>query len=161
MDNEHLAILYYPNFKGNELNLRIYKYVNEFNLIFSKDMRYTPINAEIVKNEFYKINNNRAIFVTSANNNLYFYLFDFFNEYTKIIISIYEYDLSYYDIVKDITFYYFNNFIYFTAAYYYYDMCSLLIVFGYSNGNDISIDISPYLLDNDNSNININIFDFF
>ena len=79
-----------PNFKGNELNLRIYKYVNEFNLIFSKDMRYTPINAEIVKNEFYKINNNRAIFVTSANNNLYFYLFDFFNEYTKIIISIYE-----------------------------------------------------------------------
>ena len=124
-------------------------------------MRYTPINAEIVKNEFYKINNNRAIFVTSSNNNLYFYLFDFFNEYTKIIISIYEYDLSYYDIVKDITFYYFNNFIYFTAAYYYYDMCSLLIVFGYSNGNDISIDISPYLLDSDNSNININIFDFF
>ena len=116
------------------MTLSLYKYENSFEFKFKKDMEYTNKNASLYNNDFYKINNNRLIFVTK-DDKLYFYLFDLFDNYSKIIINIYEYALTGYSISKDIAFYYFNEYIYFTAtvAYENIDTFSLLITFGYSN----------------------------
>ena len=63
LNDEHAAFLYYPDYSGTNLNLRIYKYDTTITLKFKKDMYYTSRDSTIIKNEFYKINENRSIFV--------------------------------------------------------------------------------------------------
>ena len=43
----------------------------------------------------------------------------------------------------------------------YQKIFSILITFGYANGKDSVLDISPYLKDSNNTNINLNLFDYF
>ena len=118
LSSEHAAIIYYPKFNDNnniQIVLSIYKYNNGFSSIFSKEMRYTSRSAEVKLNEFYKVNDNRLIFVTKSDK-FYFYLFDLFESYSKIIVNIFEYSYTDYAISKDITLYYFNDYIYFTGT---------------------------------------------
>ena len=64
---------------------------------------------------------------------------------------------------KDMALYYFNDYIYFTGTIKVSNggTYSILITFGYANGKDSVLDISPYLKDSNNTNINLNLFDYF
>ena len=118
LDDDHAVVIYYPHFKeadGSQIVLTIYKYNNGFSSIFSKEMTYTSRSAEVLFNELYKINSNRLIFVTKGNK-LYFYLFDFYDNYSKIIVNIFNYGYTNYNLTTDMTLYYFNDYIYFTGT---------------------------------------------
>ena len=165
LGEEYTAIIYYPKFSDSsntQIVFRIYKYDNGFSSIFYKEMKYTSRKADVIYNEFYKVNDNRLIFVTK-NDKLYFYLFDLFDSYSKIIVNIFEYSYTNYDITKDMTLYYFNAYIYFTGTIKVSDSetFSFLITFGFANGKDSVLDISPYLKDSNNTDINLNLFDYF
>ena len=66
LGEEYTAIIYYPKFSDSsntQIVFRIYKYDNGFSSIFYKEMRYTSRKADVIYNEFYKVNDNRLIFV--------------------------------------------------------------------------------------------------
>ena len=90
LDNDYVAIISNPNYLSSndkQMTLSLCKYENSFECKFKKNMEYTNKNADLYNNDFYKINNNRLIFVTK-DDKLYFYLFDLFDNYSKIIINI-------------------------------------------------------------------------
>ena len=164
LDDEYIATIFYVNYiyeYNKYTHLKLFKYEgSSFTETFYKKMDYSRRNGEIILNEFYKINSNRLIFATK-DDKLYIYLFDFFDSYTKIIVNVYECGLDNYGLTKDMSLYYFNNYIYFTATVENNPSTfSYLITFGYSNGEDSVIDISPYLSDSNNTNVNLNIFDY-
>ena len=166
----YTAIIYYTSLHQPEsLHIKLYKYDTgleyRFHRMIEKQIGMSSLHIRIYNNALFKINENRLI-LTCVNDNkvLHIYLIDFYKDYTKILITKYNFGLSTYSLYKDMASYYYNNLILFTITitdnsnkkY------SLLMHFGYSNGTDSYIDISHYLLDSDNTDIGqYNIFNYF
>ena len=176
LNDSYTAVIYYLD-KGSKdkLSIKLYKYDSSkdygFDTIIYKEITQNTLKPDIYYNSVYRINDKRVIFtcVTGENTderNLFIYLFDFYSSYSKILVTMYDFKLSTYVLEKDMASYYYNNLILFTITI--KDSSdnnneySLLMHFGYSNGTDSYINISPYLLDSNNTDIdNFNIFNYF
>ena len=67
----------------------------------------------------------------------------------------YFFDISEIDLKKELSIYSFNNYLMLTMTGGYY--IAYLIIFGYANGTDSIIDISPYLIDSQNYDEDLNL----
>ena len=168
----YTVVIYYLNNNApSGLWLKLYKYDSNNGFVSNtyKEINTNSLNTYIYNNIISKINENRVIFACVNGNQLYIYLFDFFYDYTKVLVTMYNFYLSQssaYTLEKDMALYYYNNLILFTITIKYYNdhnnKYSLLMHFGYSNGTDSYINISPYLLDSNNSDVtHSNLFEYF
>ena len=164
LKNDYASFIYYT--KGyNDLTIQFnisyieeidegftFKNKNEFVL----SGKYT---SDITLNEFIKINDERLVFITTEKVSeaptfkLYIFLFDLYNNYENIKMRKYYYDLNNIQPIKELTSYVYNGFLIFSSTavsppnYSSSNFFSILTFFGYPNGTDSTIDISPYLMD--------------
>ena len=163
-----VAIYYLDEDKSNKLCIKLYKYDSSldygFHTLIYREITNYYLHTYVYNNAVYKINENRVIFtcVKEGDNTLYIYLIDFYSTYTKVIVNIYNFGLSSYTFYKDMASYFFNGLVLFslTVKGSNNNVHSLLMYFGYSNGDDSFINISPYLLDSNNTDINLNIYNY-
>ena len=127
--------------------------------------------SDIILNEFIKIDNERFAFISTKKPNndnfkLYILLYDLYDDYSKMKIREYNYDLDNYQLRKESTAYVFNGFLIFSSTavtppdYVSSNYISLLVFFGYPNGTDFTIDMSLYVMDTDYYESTNNIFNY-
>ena len=142
------------------------------NIISKQDDTYYFI-SDVELNEFIKINDERLVFISSKKISdeplkfqLHILLYDLYNTYTQMKIRHFYYDLNNYQLRKELTAYVFNGFLIFSStavtppSYTSDNYTSLLVFFGYPNGTDHEVDISPYLMDVDSYDSNYNIYNY-
>ena len=107
---------------------------------FSSDIRF---------NDFFKVDEKRFVLITTKTSfkSLIVVIFDIFNNYYNYRIRAYYYHNVNDELAKEIQGYSFNNYILLTFVSKPTDLFSTLLFFGYANGTDFTIDISPYLMD--------------
>ena len=91
------------------------------------------------------------------------FLFDFYNNYAGIKIREYKFYYPERRFAKEMAAYMYNGYILFTATLSdtnQSDIFASMMIFGFGNGTDHEIDISPYLMDNGNYNSAYNLFDY-
>ena len=162
LDNNYIALIYFPDSTTTNCKLKLYQYTDSFVEKINEQLNYRDISSGVVDNEFCKIDNNR-LFFASKKSKLYIYLIDLFNNYQTLVIHIYDIELGGYNLDKEMTAYYFNNHIFYTSTVNNANnnVFSILIIFGYANGKDSYIDISPYLSDSNNTDTSKILFDYF
>ena len=152
--NRWAAFVYFTDTSGQNMKFQIgeltdsnggyhfdYRLDKKFeNLGFSSDVRY---------NDFFKIDEKRYVLITAKTTfkSLIVVIFDMFNNFYNYRIRAYYYDNLDYELAKEVQGYTFNGYILYTFVSNPSDLYSTLLFFGYANGTDFSIDISPYLMD--------------
>ena len=164
------AFLYFEGDNSEEFFIfKVFDLNENYNFNQIKELRsvyrFSPI---ITMNEFLKIDNSRLVLLTTRSNFQYLYIifFDLYNNFNNINTRIYFYTLyneKTFCFSKEIAAFIYNDFLVFTGTltlgtdseYY-----PILLMFGYPNGTDLEVDISPYLIDNDNYNISNNLYNY-
>ena len=168
------GFMYYLEFNNKGLKMRIGSIEpnNTFQTIFFKEFNNYSFYIEECLNDFIKINDERlASCSVNVDQPKYFqiFIFDLYNNYQSIKIRVYSLYISDYKINKELSLALYNNYLVFSSTvtdeneYNQVDdnskRFSILILFGYVNGTDSSINIIEYLKD-DYINSNNNIVNF-
>ena len=149
---EYFAFIFFQDDGTEKLRLRIY-YVdkgNSYNLVRRNkhDFGYT-LDISIRLNEFYKIDNERLLFITSASKTQLFIMFiDTYNWYYFINIRTYKFYMQDYYLREEIAVDFYNDFLMLTASVSkngQTTLSSFLLFFSYPNGTDFYMNISPYV----------------
>ena len=127
-------------------------------------------------NDFVKVDDNRLVFVTTVRGDninvdvyhfsLHIIFMDLYDTYEKMKTRHFYYDLSWHQIRKELYGYIYNGYFVFTStvvtpqSYTSEDYFSFLLFFGYANGTDMEIDISPYLSDVPDHDASKNLYNF-
>ena len=164
LKEDYAALLYYVKGLGNTIiQFDVSQLIeNNGEYSFSKKIDFQNTYgyiSDITTNEFIKINDERLAFFTTKKISgtdkyeLHISLFDLYNNYEKMKIRAYYFNLDKYKLSKELTAYVFNDFLIFSSTTEippnYNNYYSALLFFGYPNGTDHIIDISPYLMDTD------------
>ena len=137
--------------------IRMYKnnQLNQFEDKIAQNLNNYELNADVTLNDFIKYDNDRLAFISNkGNNNFIILLFYFSDTYSKMKIRIYNYYLENYVLNKEMSIYFWNDYLLYSPTYYdksdtkdNKDNYSILMIFGFVNGTDFIMDISPYLMD--------------
>ena len=165
-----LALIYYSNIDNTFPRLSIKKVNNDYTITnkmnFTLDYGYEFNNVPLY-NSLIKIGDYRFLYLTTSINReqLYFLLFDLYNNANNIKIRIFKsniFSLYNYKIYKEIKTILYNGYLAFSASVCTNDVCSItdsnenyfsiFLIFGYVNGEDSTIDISKCLSENIDSN---------
>ena len=121
---------------------RIKKYINNYNL-----------DTNITMNDFYKINEEKLLFVSNiGKTELIIMFFDTCDWYNYINTRVYKFDMGGYYFNKELSIDFFNEILMLTSTVSpngQSSLSSLLIFFSYPNGTDFYMNISPYLTDSE------------
>ena len=164
---EYVAFIFFQDKdNGKSLKLRYLKIlkvneVYEVNAWLKKEINSYNFDTSIRRNEFYKINNETLLFVSTISQaKLILIFFETYSWYEQINSRTYTFDIEGFIITKDLSIDFYNNFLLFTASVSptntMASFSSILLFFSYPNGTDIDLNISPYLMDSENySNNNL------
>ena len=151
------VIAFFKHGQGDGIYLRIYQffkngenpYTNSPSLNIKTSFNYW-YSSKVTFSDIYKIRDDRLALATvttetSNYNELVLILYDLYNDYKNAKLRYYIYNIEKIKITKELSLYSFNNYLMLsiTGGYYFAD----LLIFGYANGTDSVINISPYLLD--------------
>ena len=151
------------NGKSYKYPSKLEYYLNETEINF---------NTDISMNDFLKIDEKKLIFISTEGNSqdinrkLHILLFHFFDDYSKMKLRIFSYDVSDYVFIKDLQGYFYNGYLVFDATSVMktdedlINYFSLFMIFGYENGTNYTKDISFLFSDSDNYNPNKNFVSF-
>ena len=150
-----VSFLYFHD-HGHPLKLQVLKLIKESSGYTKEDRLFLhwndfSLNDEIYLNDIYKIEDDRLAFASTASNSnqqLYIILLDFFNDFRSLKTRYYSFTTSY-TINKEFQLYSYNGFLVFTSTINNANYDSILMFFGYPNGEDLEIDIGPYLMNAD------------
>ena len=156
---------------GNTLNFKFMKYDSSRNDKF--DYKHTTIFSETFRqdvgsNGFYKLEDDRlALFTTNDYYSieygvLHMFLIDFYDDYKGVKIRDYVFYYPEKRFAKEMAAYMYNGYILLTATISdkdQNDMFAIMMIFGFANGTDFEIDISPYLMDTGYYNEENNLYD--
>ena len=164
IQDKYGAIAYYENGNSdNSLRIRIIKYISDsLSIIFQRNLEQISLTTSPRFNDLIKITDTRLAFVStnSNRNKLVIYLCDIYDSYSKMDITAFEHGLSYsIQGDKELAAYSYNGYLMFTGSIYTDKLFSILMTFGYCNGEDKFIDISPYLADSNNTDSSYNLFE--
>ena len=151
---EYFAIVFFTSNKDNKIKLRIYKLNKDNNNNYSLERRnkndfgYT-LDSDIRLHEFYKLDEESFLLVTSVSQNYLFFIFiDTYDWYNYINVRTYKFAMEGYRLREELSIDFYNDFLMFTASvskdgedY----LNSFLIFFSYPNGTDFYMNISPYV----------------
>ena len=157
---------------GSSLHFHLKKYVNMVDydtLIHYYDFTDFQFRTDVQANGLYKLTDERvALFSTSEYNSNYFgllhmFLIDFYNNFAEMKMREFRFYYSDKRFVKEMSAYDYNGYIFFSATLDNTDnsgnnIFSILMIFGFANGTDLTIDISPYLADSGNYNEAKNLY---
>jgi hypothetical protein len=157
---------------GSSLHFHLKKYVNMVDydtLIHYYDFTDFQFRTDVQANGLYKLTDERvALFSTSEYNSNYFgllhmFLIDFYNNFAEMKMREFRFYYSDKRFVKEMSAYDYNGYIFFSATLDNTDnsgnnIFSILMIFGFANGTDLTIDISPYLADSGNYNEEKNLY---
>ena len=131
---------------GKTLTLMFLKVIKnndnyEVNSIKSKEINLFYFYTYITLNEFYKIENEKLLFVSTISQpKLILLFFETYLLYEYINTRVYEFDLEGYKFALELTVDFFNDFLMFTSTIRNgnneNDLSSILLFFSYSNGTD-------------------------
>ena len=130
----------------------------------TKEITEFNFQTNLLLNDLIKINDNRFSFITTSTDRtqLYVLLFDLYKNDSNLKIRIYKPNLTNYKYVKELATVIYNNYLVFSSTVVdpnsYVsednDCFSILMIFGYSNGQENIIDISSYFMDDNIKNEN-------
>ena len=159
------AFALYDNGIGDHLYFRIYQFSKNENSysasqILSRDSRENGkeyrFSSYVTFNDIYKLNNERiaVVSVAIAKNELVLLLYDLYNNYQNVKMRWYLISISNLGLKKELSLYSFNDYLMLSITG---SSFADLIIFGYANGTDSIIDISPYLSDSLNYKEDLNL----
>ena len=160
LGDDYAAVVYFPNGDVYRFRFGLYKYDTSFSEAINQEIGYRAITNSVSNNDFYKVKSNRLIYASSSDK-LYIFLIDLYNSYQTVIVNVYDIAKDGYSLDKELTAYFFNGYIFFTSTVNNNNVFSILMIFGYANGKDSYIEISPYLSDSNNTDTTLSIFDYF
>ena len=152
-----------PHFKLRKYNGN-YDYDTKYNYRFDASTYSFKTSMEF--NAFYKLKDDLLIAMTNSGSTLYLFLFDFYNDYSGLKIREYRFGYSGKIFGKELAARMYNEYIVFTGTLgdTYWDTInncfSLMMIFGFGNGTDHTIDISPYLADTGYYDDNYNLYQY-
>lgn len=160
------AFIYLNNYNDNKLIFTNYTHIIDrdspsFDNKYEWDFDLYLLNPESTLSDFIKYDDYRLTLISNKNfgNILEIFLFYINENYDGIKVNHYSYLLNDYVLNKDVTATYWNNYLVFMPSVSVMNnikMDSFLFIFGFANGTDSTIDISPYLSDIENNNNNSN-----
>ena len=159
LKNNLAALIYFSGgYSTISVIFAVFKLDPSYQFIIGKSLNIDIFPGSESLNDLIKINDERLVFISAENNKLNFLFFDLYNNYNKIKIRYYSYSSNNYIFEKELAGHNYNDLLIFTITTSKdYNYNSLLMIFGYANGTDSEIDISPYLSDSDSYDINYNI----
>ena len=108
------------------------------------------LRTDLLQNDFIKINNERLVFISSSTeNSLFILLMDLYNYNYNVEMRRYVYDISPHKFTKEFSAHIYNNYLAFSSSINNNGKYSIFMIFGFGNGTDFILDISPYLKDTD------------
>ena len=117
LNNSWCAFIYFKDREGKNLQFEIGQLVKlqsgrAFDYRIQKTFSGDYYAPHVNYNDFFKVDNNRIVFVTTKNpyNSLYFIIFDLFNDYKNFIARKYSYFIPY-KLAKEIQGYTYNGYI--------------------------------------------------
>jgi len=153
-DDKVIFLFYCSRTKDYKLKLRVKKFNSSDKSFQENILSYDKVfnfYTDVILNDFFKIDDTHLVFFTSKDDykSLYILFFDFNNDYTKLKMRLFHHQVSDFKFRKEFKGYIYNGFLTFTstvAAVNTDDFYSILMFYGYPNGTDFEIDISPYLI---------------
>ena len=156
---EYVAFIFFTE-KGNGKSLKlIIFYINQDNDYnvdshLSKNLDWYDLDTSIRFNEFYKINNESLLFVSTINpRTLIIMFFDTYKWYEFLNIRSYKFEMEGYDFKEELSIDFYNNFLMFTSTVSPSSgsgtLSSILLFFSYPNGTDFYLNISPYIMNSE------------
>ena len=148
------AFVYFTDTSGQNLKFQVGQLTDSdggyhFDYRINKNFENLGFTSDIRFNDFFKVDEKRYVLITAKTTfqSLIVVVFDMFNNFYNYRIRAYYYDNLDHALWKEVQGYTFNGYILFTFVSNSADLYSTLLFFGYANGTDSTIDISPYLMD--------------
>jgi len=160
LTNNLAALIYFLD--ESNINFSIFNLESNYNRVIAKDISVNIFPGHQSLHDLIKINNERLVFCTVDYDKIHFIFIDLYNNYYNIKFRYYSYTSSKYYFEKELSGYNYNDYFIFTITAVEKEKGegtynSLLMIFGYANGTDGEIDISPYLSDSDSYDPDINL----
>ena len=172
LKNNHAALAFYTSGNsGSTLFFRhiSYKADNDFNYPYDYTFSDYNFRQDVASNALYKLEDDRIVLCATSDYNsmdygrLHMFLFDFYNNYAGVKIREYQFYYPNRRFAKEMAAYMYNGYILLTATLSDSNQTNIfasMMIFGFGNGTDHEIDISPYLMDVSNYNSTNNLFDY-
>ena len=169
--NNYAALAFYTNGDNDEsLIFRFVGYKDDTNFYYNEPIEFNSyhFNQDVDANGLYKLDDDRVVLLATeviykngntgdkADSNLekykklHMFLFDFYNNFKDCKIREYIFSYPNRRFAKEIASYMYNGYILLSATLSDSEIKSTfadMLIFGFGNGTDHTIDISPYLMD--------------
>jgi len=151
-----IILIYFKSYSSNSLKLKIGNVNSDYSFSekLSKELTEFNFKTNVTLNDFVKVNEERVIFVglsSTSFQKLIILLIDLYNNYNNMIIRSYESNLNnLYQVDQELSADVYNNLLVFSATVVSpgsTSQFSILMMFGYANGTDVTINISEYFMD--------------
>jgi hypothetical protein len=116
------------------------------------------LRTDILKNDVIKLADKRLVFISTNNDNeLFILVIDFYNDNYNAEMRRYKFSVSPYKFTKELSAHVYNDYLAISATLENPGFFSIFFIFGFGNGTDFTIDISPYLVDTDKYDVGNNL----
>ena len=173
MKNDHFALSFFNDGgNGKSLSFQLRKYenfMNPYTLILSYNFSFYEFKEDVQTNGFFKLDDLRLVLFAVENNNgkygiMHMFLIDFYYEYSGMKIREFLFYSPENKLSKEKFAYNYNGYLLISLTLENNANPSILfsiaMIFGFANGTDFSIDISPFLMDLDNYNGKNNLYNY-
>ena len=158
-------------FKFMKFKLEDNKY--DFTVKHERKFENVEFHQDVQTNGFYKLDDNRLVLFTPENlgsdankiesRTMHMFLFDLYDNYDGLRIREYKFYYPEKRFAKEVDASMYNGYIVFTSTISnnnQSDMFAIMMIFGFANGTDNTIDISPYLMDTGYYDSSNNLYDY-
>ena len=168
--DNYAAFVYYKEGKQqNSLKFRFMEYEDDYKFKdkITRDFSDFYFRQDVQSNGFYKLTDERIVLFTQQEGwkKMHMFLFDFYDDYKGIKIRLYNFTYPDKRFAREMEASMYNGYILFIATLSEIsedpsDTFSVMMIFGFANGTDHTIDISPYLMDTGYYDESNNLYDY-
>ena len=162
LENRDAIFIYFSSPSSSDLKLKtgtISSDKKSFTAKITKNINEYNFNSNVLLNDFVKIDSKRFVYIglpSDGYKSIYIVLFDLYNDYKSMNIRFYQEKFdNIHEINQELSADVYNGYLIFTAT------CikdssqySILMIFGYANKTDNSLDISEFFMDDNPNNQN-------
>ena len=172
-DYAALAFFHDGDYSKNSLVFKFVEYNSGkddcFNYIYEYKFTSDQFRPDIQSNGLYRLSDDRIVLFSTKDYNsieygsLYMQIFDFYNNFKKVKIRRYIFSYPGKRFAKEMEASLYNNYIVFSSTLSNSNQnktFAILMIFGFANGTDHEIDISPYLMDTGYYNSENNLYKY-
>lgn len=151
LGNRDIAMTYFLSNRDNQTpRFQVLTIVKDNNYKFDNKIYYEipdSLRTDLIQNDFINITESRLVFISSRNNtSVYILLMDLYNDNYNIEMRKYEFIISPYYYYKEFSAHVYNGYLSFSSTVKQgtsNNCLSIFMIFGFGNGTDFIMDISP------------------